>query len=444
MGEILIAGETGGREHALGLALQAGEPGMDITFTHGNAGTADVGKNLGLSDNASIFEYASKNRPRLVVIGSEAPLVAGLADALRAQSLIVFGPGADGAQLEASKVYATTFATDFGVPQPAALRVIQSEQTAVDYVRHYDPTGYVIKADGLAGGKGVYLPNSRIDARNTMLNLLSGRLHGNAGKKIVIQERLAAHGPEFSAFAVTDGYDFVLLPIVQDHKRLLDGDVGPNTGGMGAYAPVAFADDEFVVQIEDILERTLYGLHARGIDYRGVLFLGGMIDAANGQPNLLEYNVRFGDPETQVLMPLLQAAGVNVYDLLLSAAEGDIHVIANNLNAKLGKSAVTFCLADKEYPQNLKKQAIIHGLSTIKGVDGVIAHHGGTEYCPGSTMVRTAGGRVLSVTAVANSVEEAVILARRHIGEPYGIYFDGMQYRSDIGSQALLPKIDRL
>ena len=439
MAEILILGSTGGREHALAEALSANHQNR-VQLSHGNPGTTEYGLNHGITGDSEQQErlmtslaYETRADLDLVVIGPEAPLVHGIADRLRGYGLKnVFGPGADGARLEGSKAFAAEFMHDAGIATPDTI-VARSMSEALQYADDHDPGTYVIKADGLHGGKGVVLPENDSEAEETICEMMKGKKFGEAGRTIVFQERL--YGPEFSAYLVTDGVSFHLLPLAQDHKRLGEGDTGPNTGGMGAYTPVPFRTPELVEDINDIGERTMQCLAKRGIDYRGVIFLGGIIDSRTNRASILEYNVRFGDPETQTLMAVLPEVGIDTYDLLSSAAQGNLEAGIPDLNRNLGLAAISICLAAEGYPDQPQKGDVIYHLDRYS--EGVTLHHGGTKEDDGQIV--TDGGRVLYLTAVGEDVTEAAERAYRAIDTEYdgnGVYFRGMQFRTDIGHQA--------
>ncbi len=431
MAEVLIAGVTGGREHALGQALSNGGENR-IEFSHGNPGTAEVGVNLGLGSVAEIVDYASRVEPDLVVVGPEAPLVDGIADQLRPKGIRVFGPGAEGARLESSKAWAVNFMRQYGIRHPESV-VAQNLSEALEYADTHDPSEYVIKADGLCGGKGVLLPDDWQEAQDVIHGMMSGVLFGEAGKIAVLASR--RKGPEISAFLVADGKQTKLVGLAQDHKRLKDNDEGPNTGGMGAYSPVPFTTPELIDDIMEIGDRTVYGLQDRGVDYRGVIYLGLMLDEElDDKPTMIEYNVRFGDPETQPLVSRWQKAGVDVYNLLHAAAVGSLERDTSDDSVyDIEFSALTVCLAAGGYPVSPRKGDIIHGVGPDITYENVLVHHGGTQIKDGRLV--TSGGRVLYVTGVGDNIDEAAAHAYAAIGED-GIYFADMQYRTDIGHQA--------
>lgn len=434
MAEVMIAGTTGGREHVIGEVIAAGD--HYASFSHGNAGTANLGDNLGLSSIDEIVSFAERNEVNLVIVGPEAPLVAGIGDQLRLLGIPTFGPGADGAQLEASKAWAAEFCREFGIPAPESV-VARSTGDALARASERPATSYVIKADGLAGGKGVIAPENHVEAQEGICNMMDNGLFGNAGRVVVFQKRLPQAGDELSAFFVVDGEHFMLLPLSQDHKRLKNNDKGPNTGGMGAYSPLEFVNDRRVDEIMEIGQRTVDGLRLRKIDYRGVIYAGLMEDLDDGgRLKVLEYNVRFGDPEAQVILTGLRRVGIDLYDLLYSAARGGLDQTYAGMNVAkgVGEAALTICLAAKGYPDpsQIKKGDAIHGLDGSYG--GVTVYHGSTDI-QGDRVV-TNGGRALYVTAIGETLNQAATRANCAIGED-GVWFEGMQYRTDIGQRAL-------
>lgn len=426
--EVAVVG-NGGREYEIGRQLALSEAVDTVYFLDGNAGTDELpgGVNVPIkpTEASDIVRFADERQLALTIIGPEAPLVAGVTDRLRARGLTVFGPSAEAAQLEASKAYATEFMKQNGIPHPFSV-VATSFGHAMTLTSGVPPERYVIKADGLAGGKGVVLPKTYLEARETLRGMFVEGGYDGAGKdRVVIQERL--HGPEVSVFVVSDGERFTILPFAQDHKRLGSGDTGPNTGGMGAYSPLPEGMVTTVqeLKIQDIAERSINGMARRGVPYQGVLYMGLMLaEEKGGDPVVIEYNARFGDPETQVVLPVLSEAGVDVFELLRSSAEGRLDVTA--MPQHLGTAALTVCLAARGYPEKPEKGQVIHGLDAT--YDGVILHHAGTRRIGGA--VESSGGRALYVTGVGETVDEAAARAYRAIGR---VGFEGMQYRDDIG-----------
>lgn len=413
MSRVVVVG-SGGREHALAWALAKS---ADVVVTPGNAGIAAHG--IACSDRP-----ATELDADLVVIGPELPLVNGLADELRAQGKAVLGPNRDGAQLEASKAFMKDFLAEAGVPT-AAYGTFTDADSAFAFLDTMTPP-YVIKTDGLAAGKGVLVTTSLDEARADVLDKLSGTAFGAAGTTVVIEEGL--DGEECSLLVLFDGTDYVPLVPAQDFKRVGENGTGPNTGGMGAYAPMPRVSGDVVTDmLSALLAPTAQTLAARGIDYRGVLFAGVMLTSAG--PKLLEYNVRFGDPETEAVVGLY---GDQFFDLVHATATG---TLASVTTVPQG-AAVTVVLASHGYPLSSRNGDVIHGLGTdgqlADPLDGVVVFHAGTARNDEGQFV-TNGGRVLAVTATADSVDQARELAYRAVDQ---ISFDGCVVRRDIARDA--------
>ena len=420
--------------------LVVGSGGREAAIAEAMDGRHNSDRHVVVSSDvqAGLDKFSGEDKP-FVIIGPKAPLVAGLADDLREDGYVVFGAGAEAAEYEASKAKTVRLAREAGVVHPdtyiAEGKHISDK--AFVFVEDYDPTGYVIKADGLAGGKGVELPQDKLTARYIVEQMLNGE-YGGAGKEaILFADR--KYGPEVSAMVVVgDGKDdFVVLPLAQDHKRLRDGDEGPNTGGMGAYAPVP----ESIVnhaQYEKINAKAyalLEQMEADGVDYTGaVMYMGHMMseDLTEDEFDLLEINVRFGDPESQVIFPLLKQMGVDSYRLLKSAAEGSLEKPDVDFS-DVAYGALTVCLAASGYPKSAQTGELIEG--AMDHYEGVSVQFAGANFDEEYLHLRTSGGRVLYVTGVGESVDQAAERAYKAIG-PHAIHFAGMQYRKDIGHQA--------
>jgi len=414
--KFLVVG-GGGREHALCWAIRRERPNATILCAPGNAGTAAAATNIPIAVTAidDLVALAEREAVDLVIVGPEGPLAAGLADRLRARQIPTFGPSAAAAQLEASKAYAKDVMTSAGVPT-AASRPFSELPGALAYIdRHAEPL--VVKADGLAAGKGAIVCRSRAEARAAAEAMLGERVFGDAGALIVVESFLV--GEELSVLAVTNGTDSVILPPAQDHKRLLEGDQGPNTGGMGAYSPVSLATPELLAKVaRQVIEPTLAEMRRRGAPFSGVLYAGLMIDPG-GNPSVVEFNCRFGDPETQVILPRIERGLV---DLLLAAATGaPLPPVVIKPDA-----AVTTVLAAAGYPD---KPASGDAVAIPSDGSEAIAFHAGTRLDADGT-VRTAGGRVFAVTGLGSTFEAAQAASRR-LAER--IEFAGKQYRRDIG-----------
>ena len=420
---VLIVG-GGGREHAMGWSFSRDPRIRKIWFAPGNAGTGNLGINLSLSatDVQGIAKWAEKERPGLVVVGPEAPLCAGLADRLRALGIRVFGPGADGARLEGSKSFCKELLVSEKIPTARAGSFTKEEEAVRFSASLSCPQ--VVKADGLAAGKGVVIAGNHEQACSAIHEMMADRVFGEAGSTVLIEEFL--EGEELSVHAITDGKNLVLLPGAQDHKRVGEGDTGLNTGGMGAYAPAPKATAELLSEVKKkILDPILEGLAKRKIDYRGVLYAGLMLTKEG--PKVLEFNARFGDPETEVLLPLLETP---LWDLLAAAADGDLGRVL--VKSRSG-AAMTVVLAAPGYPaQPVLGQAIRLGATLPDSA----VFHAGTRSQGGD--IRVAGGRVIAVTGWGKDLGTARKRAYAAVGE---ICFEGMHFRRDIGYRALEKRV---
>ena len=421
---ILIAG-GGGREHALAWRLESDANQTQIFCAPGNPGIADVA-NLAAVDPAdpeALLALADRASIDLTVIGPELPLDRGVVDRFRAAGRRIFGPPRAAAQLECSKVFAKGFMARHGIPT-ARYRVCESSNEARRAISSGE-FGFpvVLKADGLAAGKGVVVAQDADEAERAIRAAMDDRQFGAAGSRLVIEECLV--GPEVSFFALCDGTRALPIATAQDHKRIFDHDEGPNTGGMGAFAPSPLVDAAMQAQImREIVEPVLRGMRAEGTEYRGFLYAGLMLTCAG--PKVIEYNVRFGDPEAQVVMPLVDG---DVASLLSAAADGDLR--NRTVTVRDGVS-VGVVLAAAGYPGPVKSGAPISGLDRAARVGGVSIFHAGTAR-RGDDIV-TAGGRVLTVVATAPDYRAAIDRAYEAVGL---ISFEGMQYRRDIGLKAI-------
>lgn len=418
---ILLLG-SGGREHALAVALAASPRCDELYIAPGNGGTAAVGENvlLDAEDPAAVADFARETGCGLVVIGPEAPLVVGVADAVRAVGIPCFGPGAEGAQVEGSKKFSKELMERAGVPT-AAYASFTDEAAALGYVRDQGAP-LVVKADGLAAGKGVVVATELSQAEDAVRACFDGAF-GKAGATVVIEEMMT--GPECSLLAFTDGETVRPMCTSQDHKRALEGDRGPNTGGMGAYAPVPIVTDEEHAAMVDALEKTVAQLHAEGIDYRGCLYGGFMLTPAG--PKVLEFNARFGDPETQVVIPRLEN---DLVEVMLAVAEGRLSEVELRWSDRW---AVTVVLTSAGYPGSYEKGKVITGVEDAEAMDDVTVYHAGTALTDAGELV-TSGGRVLDVTALGDTFEAA---RDRAYAACEKIQFEGKTLRHDIGLRAL-------
>jgi phosphoribosylamine--glycine ligase len=411
---------AGGREHALARALALS--GVAVTVSPGNPGMpAPLGEGSIRIDARAPAELEAE----LVVVGPEVPLVEGLADELRAQGRLVVGPGADGARLEGSKAFMKELLAEAGVPTARHWTITALAQAAA-VLEGLEPP-YVIKTDGLAAGKGVLVTDDLDEALADVANKLSGSAFGAAGRTVVIEEGL--RGPECSLIALCDGRRAVAFAPAQDFKRALDGDLGPNTGGMGAFSPMPDVDEALVAELMAVaVEPTLEALVARGIDYRGLLYAGLMLTELG--PRVIEFNVRFGDPEAQVILPRVAC---DLYELFRQAASGRL----SDEPSFSSERAVTVVLAAEGYPATPTKGAVISGLGAdgqlAQGVEGVTLFHAGTARPDPEGPFVVAGGRVLAVTGMGATLAEARV--RAYAGAAR-IDFDGVQRRSDIAATA--------
>jgi phosphoribosylamine--glycine ligase len=415
---LLVVG-SGGREHALCWTLRRENPGADIYCAPGNPGTAELATNLPIpaDDLDRLADAADMHGIDLTVIGPEVPLARGLADRLRAEGRAVFGPSAAAAQREASKAFAKEVMETAGIPT-ASSRTFQELRPALDYIaRHPEPL--VVKASGLAAGKGAIVCATRAEAADALRAMLGDGVFGDAGRTVVVESFL--RGEEVSVLAITDGTDIELLPVAQDHKRLLEGDAGPNTGGMGAYTPVSVATPELIDRAgREVLRPALAEMRRRDTPFSGVLYAGLMVDD-EGTPWVVEFNCRFGDPETQVVLPLVSGG---LTGALWSVARGDPPTALELLP---GAASITTVLASLGYPDSPEKGAAITIPDRLPA--GVTVFHAGTVRDTDGVL-RANGGRVLNVTAVADSFAEAQRLSR---DAAEAIEYDGKVYRRDIG-----------
>ncbi|HEY8259039.1 MAG TPA: phosphoribosylamine--glycine ligase [Gemmatimonadales bacterium] len=415
---ILVVG-GGGREHALCWALRRENPDVDLHCAPGNPGTAELATNLPIpaDDIDRLADAADMHGIDLTVIGPEIPLALGLADRLRAEGRTVFGPGRAAARLESSKAFAKEVMASAGIPT-ASSATFDDLAGALRYVdRHAEPL--VVKASGLAAGKGAVVCATRAEAAGVVRAMLGDGRFGDAGRTVVIESFL--QGEEISVLAVTDGRDFVLLPVSQDHKRLMEGDTGPNTGGMGAYSPVSVATPSLIARVErEVIAPALEEMQRRTTPFTGVLYAGLMVDDA-GMPAVVEFNCRLGDPETQVILPLVSGG---LTDCLWKVARGEgVSPIPYDSAA----ASVTTVLASSGYPDDPRRGAAITIPATLP--EGVTVFHAGTTRGPDGTL-RTNGGRVLNVTAMARSFAEAQRLSR---SASESVAFEGKVFRRDIG-----------
>jgi phosphoribosylamine--glycine ligase len=418
---ILILG-SGGREHAFTHKLIESKKVTHIFVAPGNAGTQEIATNIDVNptDFESVKKAVIAHDIQMVIVGPEAPLVNGVHDFFLAddvlKSIPVIGPKKDGALLEGSKDFSKEFMTKHGIPT-AKYQSFTKEtlQQGKLFLESLTPP-YVLKADGLAAGKGVLILDSLEEAKSELEEMVSNQKFGDASSTVVIEEFLK--GIELSVFVLTDGSSYKILPSAKDYKRIGEGDKGLNTGGMGAISPVPFADQTFLNKVEELVVKpTILGLQKDGIDYRGFIFIGLMND--NGKPSVVEYNVRMGDPETEVVLPRIQS---DLFDLFDGVANQNLEEKEFSVTDKI---ATTVMLVSGGYPESYEKGAVISGLDNLK--DSII-FHAGTKIK--DEAVVTSGGRVIAVTSLANSIQEALNQSYKTIDS---IHFEKMNYRKDIG-----------
>lgn len=418
---ILILG-SGGREHAFALKLSRSKKTGSLFVAPGNAGTAQIAQNVALNptDFQAVKKCVLTNNIEMVIVGPEAPLVAGVHDFFLSDAELkhipIIGPKKDGALLEGSKDFSKQFMEKHNIP---TARYQSFTKETLDEGKQFLETlnsPYVLKADGLAAGKGVLILNSLDEARHELEEMLSHEKFGDASSTVVIEEFL--NGIELSVFVLTDGKSYKILPSAKDYKRIGEGDKGLNTGGMGAISPVPFADIDFINKVEELVVKpTINGLQNDRIDYRGFIFIGLMND--NGNPSVVEYNVRMGDPETEAVFPRIESDLLELFD---GVANQNLHEKEIVISPKV---ATTVMLVSGGYPEEYKKEKEISGLENVKNS---IVFHAGTKIV--DDKILTNGGRVLAITSLGETIEEALEKSYLSIDN---INYDGMNYRKDIG-----------
>ena len=418
---VLILG-SGGREHAFALKLIESKKINQLFVAPGNAGTDKIAKNININptDFTAVKKIVLENDIKMVVVGPEAPLVDGVHDFFLAdnelKNIPVIGPKKDGALLEGSKDFSKQFMQKHGVPTARYQSFTKDNLTdGFAFLETLDPP-FVLKADGLAAGKGVLILDSLSEAKAELEEMVSNQKFGEASSTVVIEEFLK--GIELSVFVLTDGINYKILPSAKDYKRIGEGDAGLNTGGMGAISPVPFADKTFLDKVEELVVKpTIAGLQKDGIDYRGFIFIGLMND--NGNPSVVEYNVRMGDPETEVVLPRIES---DLFDLF----EGVAHQTLDQKSfSVIDKTATTVMLVSGGYPEAYQKNKEITGFDTVE--ESIVFHAGTTIK---DNKVVTNGGRVMAVTSLGDTIEEALAKSYKSINK---IHFDKINYRKDIG-----------
>ncbi len=419
---ILLVG-AGGREHALAWKIRQNQLVTNLYIAPGNGGTALVGRNVPIGDDdvSALVRFASEHAIDLVVAGPELPLVLGLADALRAVGIPCFGPGAFAAQLEGSKAFSKTMMRETGVPT-ADFRVFDDHAAALEYVRAH-PLPMVIKADGLAAGKGVVIAQTLPEAEGALDDMMLKQVFGPAGQTVVVEEALV--GEEASFLAFCDGATIVPMPSLQDHKRIGDNDTGPNTGGMGAYSPAPVLPEDQYAAMADLCIRPIVEHLARiGQPFKGILYAGLMMTASG--PMVLEYNVRFGDPECQPLMARLES---DLVDIMKACVEGTLDPAQVRFHPETSCCVV---MAAKGYPQSYPKGMTITGIEAAEEIETVTVFQAGTKLKDGQIV--TTGGRILGVTALGADLGQARDRAYRAVER---INFENSYYRTDIANKGL-------
>lgn len=424
---ILIIG-SGGREHALAWKIKQSPLCNELFVAPGNPGTASLAQNIDISplDFKALGQFCDDKNIDLVVVGPEQPLVAGIADYFAEteslQRIKLVGPNKAAAQLEGSKTFAKELMQRFSIPTARALAVTtENIHEGYTFLEELKPP-YVIKADGLAAGKGVIITKSIEEAKETLQDMILSEKFGEAGKQVLIEEFL--DGVELSVFILTDGKSYVLLPEAKDYKRIHENDEGPNTGGMGAVSPVPFISTSFLRKIEDdIVGPTLWAMQKDGLDYRGFVFFG--LIKVGDKPYVIEYNARLGDPETQAILPRMEG---DLVPYLVQAADGTLSNTDASYNTQ---SAVTTVLVADGYPGDYKKGSVIKGINKV--ADDILVFHAGTTTADSGSL-KTNGGRVLAVTAISNKAKDAQKASQAAAEQ---ITWSGRYYRKDIGNDVI-------
>ncbi len=419
--KVLVIG-SGGREHALVWKLAQSSKIEKVYGAPGNPGIAQIGEcvNISPTDIKGLADFAEKEGIDLTVVGPEAPLVAGIVDEFESRGLKIFGPSKEAAKLEGSKAFSKEMMKKYGVPT-ADFEVFDNPEKAKEYIKEKGAP-IVVKADGLAAGKGVVVAQNIEEALEAIDKIMIEKVFGDAGNRVIVEDCLV--GEEASYLVVTDGENFIPLATAQDHKAVFDGDKGPNTGGMGAYSPAPVLSEEMEKEVQEkVIKPILRGMREEGHPFKGILYAGLMITEEG--PKVLEFNVRFGDPEAQIILRRLKT---DLVDVCQSVIEGKL---IDSLEW-IPETAICVVLASKGYPGKYEKGKVITGIEEAEKIDNVVVFHAGTAIKDGKLV--TNGGRVLNVTALGKDIVEARGNVYKAIEK---IHFDGMHYRKDIGLKAL-------
>jgi phosphoribosylamine--glycine ligase len=420
---ILILG-SGGREYSIGLAISKEQQEHNLFFMPGNGATDNLGTNINIKDYKQLASWAKENEMDLTIVGPEQPLVDGVVDIFKEQGLTIFGPSKAAAQLEGSKVYMKNILKKYNIPTAAFIETNDQDE-AYSFIDSMTRTPIVVKADGLCAGKGVIIAQTKDEAKEAVKGMLSGESFGDAGNNVIVEEYL--DGYELSIFAICDGDNYKVLPAAQDHKRVGDGDTGPNTGGMGAYAPTPLVNDDIYKKVEDrVIKPTLEGMKKEGAPFEGVLFIGVMV--VDGEPIILEYNVRFGDPECEILMPLLETP---VSDLFYKGATKQLDKLDIKIKDQYGVAVV---MASGNYPYGSSEpaQIIVDDIHDEDILNNTHISYAGVKK-EGDVLFAT-GGRVLLCVGFGDDIKSARDRAYALCGQ---VHFAGKKCRTDIAYQAL-------
>jgi phosphoribosylamine--glycine ligase len=422
---VLIIG-SGGREHAICSQFSKSLKIDKIYCAPGNGGTSQIAENIDIlaNDFDKLIYFARKNKIDFTFVGPEVPMSLGIVDCFEAEGLKIIGPSRDASQLESSKIYSKKFMQKYGIPT-AQYNSFSDVDDALKFLESWgENRKAVVKADGLAAGKGVYICNGRENARNVVKQMMKNKVLGNAGANVIIEEYI--DGPELSYLIFTDGISYSIMPVSQDHKRINDNDRGPNTGGMGAYAPAPLATAELNKKVDDIIRKVVNSIKAEKLDYKGILYVGIIMDGSS--PYVLEFNCRFGDPETQAILPLLDTDLTDICNAILNK-----ELLNMKINWKRGFS-VCVVLASGGYPGSFEEGFRIYGIENINDKNTIV-FHAGTKLKNG--MFVTSGGRVLGITSTADDVKSAIDKVYSSVKL---LSFKNMHYRKDIAWRALNDK----